>query len=69
MGSLAATVVAVLNGAHLVRTHDVARASEAVVHQVVVEAGPAAHAEQLRAISETWATECAEDRSLEPLDR
>jgi hypothetical protein len=53
---------------HAVRTHDVARASEAVVHQVVVEAGPAANAEQVRAISETWATECAEDRSLEPLD-
>jgi hypothetical protein len=44
------------------------RDAEAVVHQVVVEAGPAsAEAERLRAISEEWATDCAEERSLEPL--
>ena len=53
---------------HAVRTHDMGRESEAVVHQVVVEAGSApSEPEKLRAISETWATECAEDRSLEPL--
>jgi hypothetical protein len=53
---------------HAVRTHDMGRDSEAVVHQVIVEAGSvASDTERLRAISETWATECAEDRSLEPL--
>ena len=53
---------------HAVRTHDMGRESEAVVHQVVVEAGSAqSDPEKLRAISEAWATECAEDRSLEPL--
>jgi len=53
---------------HAVRTHDVGRGSEAVVHQVVVEAGRLPEdAEPLRAISEAWARECAEDRSLEPL--
>lgn len=53
---------------HAVRTHDVARGSEAVVHQVVVEGGPAGvDAEELRTISEAWARDCAADRSLEPL--
>jgi hypothetical protein len=53
---------------HAIRTHDMGRDSEAVVHQVVVEAGPhTAEAERLRAISEEWATDCAEERSLEPL--
>ena len=53
---------------HAVRTHDMGRESEAVVHQVVVEAGSApSDPERLRAISETWAIECAVDRSLEPL--
>jgi hypothetical protein len=53
---------------HAVRTHDVGLKSEAVVHQVVVEPGStASDPERLRAISEAWATECAEDRSLEPL--
>jgi pyruvate-formate lyase-activating enzyme len=53
---------------HAIRTHDMGRDAEAVVHQVVVEAGPAsAEAERLRAISEEWATDCAEERSLEPL--
>jgi hypothetical protein len=55
---------------HAVRTHDMARGSEAVVHQVVVEAGPAGvdvDAEELRTISEAWARDCAADRSLEPL--
>jgi hypothetical protein len=53
---------------HAVRTHDVSRESEAVVHQVVVETGSAtADHEQLRDICETWATACAVERSLEPL--
>ncbi|HEY1316294.1 MAG TPA: hypothetical protein VGF10_03665 [Gaiella sp.] len=55
---------------HAVRTHDRGPGSEAVVHQVVVEAGRAPRdAEALRAISEAWARECADDRSLEPLGR
>lgn len=53
---------------HAVRTHDMTRSSESVVHQVVVEAGSAAgDAERMRSLSEHWAKECAEDRSLEPL--
>jgi len=53
---------------HAVRTHDMTRGAESVVHQVVVEAGDAeGDAETMRSISERWATECAEDRSLEPL--
>jgi len=53
---------------HAVRTHDMGRGAEGVVHQVVVEVGPAlSDAETLRAICETWATECAEERSLDPL--
>ncbi len=53
---------------HAVRTHDMDRDTEAVVHQVVVEAGSAGgDAEALRAISEAWARDCAADRSLEPL--
>ena len=53
---------------HAVRTHDMTRGAESVVHQVVVEAGDAeGHAETMRSISEGWAKECAEDRSLEPL--
>jgi hypothetical protein len=55
---------------HAVRTHDVSRESEAVVHQVVVETdGAPLDPEQLRGICETWARECAADRSLEPLGR
>ena len=53
---------------HAVRTHDMTRGAESVVHQVVVEAGDAeGDAETMRSISEGWAKECAEDRSLEPL--
>ena len=53
---------------HAVRTHDMARDSEAVVHQVVVETGTAVRdSETLRSIAEDWAKECADDRSLEPL--
>ena len=44
------------------------RGSESVVHQVVVEAAAAeGDAETMRSISEDWAKECADDRSLEPL--
>ena len=52
---------------HAVRTHDMSATSESVVHQVVVETGPASEPEPLRAVCEVWATECAEERSLEPL--
>jgi len=53
---------------HAVRTHDMTRGSESVVHQVVVEAGAAeGDAETMRSISEVWAKECAADRSLHPL--
>jgi hypothetical protein len=53
---------------HAVRTHDMDASSESVVHQVVVEAGTRPDAvEKLRAVCETWASECAEERSLEPL--
>jgi hypothetical protein len=42
--------------------------SEAIVHQVVVEAdASAAQADTLRDIAEDWATDCAAERSLEPL--
>jgi hypothetical protein len=38
------------------------------VHQVVVEAGAVSGGfETLRAVCETWASECAEERSLDPL--
>ena len=53
---------------HAVRTHDMTRGSESVVHQVVVEAGTAGgDAETMRSLAEDWAKECADDRSLEPL--
>ena len=54
---------------HAVRTHDVSPQSESIVHQVVAEAvAPSAAATGLRDICETWAVECAEERSLEPLE-
>jgi hypothetical protein len=53
---------------HAVRTHDMTRDSESIVHQVVVEAGTdATDLETMRSVCEEWAKECAEDRSLEPL--
>ena len=53
---------------HAVRTHDMDGATESVVHQVVVEAGTRPDTvEALRAVCEAWATECAEERLLEPL--
>ena len=52
-----------------VRTHEVSAHSESIVHQVVVEAAAdASEAAGLRDVCETWATECAAERSLEPLD-
>ena len=55
--------------AHAVRTHDMGPHSEAIVHQVIVEAdAPAADTEAIRTICEAWAVECASERSLEPLD-
>lgn len=52
-----------------VRTHDMGPETEAIVHQVVVEAdAPASEAARLRDVCETWAVECAAERSLEPLE-
>ncbi|HEX3291861.1 MAG TPA: hypothetical protein VHR46_10750 [Gaiella sp.] len=52
-----------------VRTHDVSDETETIVHQVVVEAeAEPAEAEPLRGVCEAWAVECAEERSLEPLE-
>lgn len=54
--------------AHAVRTHDMGPESEAIVHQVVVEAeAPANTAESVRSICEAWALDCATERSVEPL--
>ena len=52
---------------HAVRTHDMSRDSEAVVHQVVADADATFDAEALRSICEQWAKECAADRTLAPL--
>ena len=53
---------------HAVRTHDMSETSESIVHQVVVEAVAAAgDAEALRDVCETWAAECAAERSLDPV--
>ena len=55
--------------AHAVRTHDMGPDSEAIVHQVVVEAeAPASAAEVVRSICEEWAVDCAAERSIEPLE-
>ena len=51
-----------------VRSHDVGPDSESIVHQVIVEADAAtSDAEELRHVCEIWASECAAERSLEPL--
>jgi hypothetical protein len=53
---------------HAVRSHDVSAHSESIVHQVVVDAVAATdEAAGLRDVCETWAAECAAERSLEPL--
>jgi len=55
--------------AHAVRTHDMSKDSETIVHQVVVEArAPAGAAAGMRDLCEAWAVECAAERSLEPLE-
>ncbi len=53
---------------HAIRTHDVNPLSETIIHQVVVEAAAPAGAAALRDTCETWAAECAAERSVEPLD-
>jgi hypothetical protein len=54
--------------AHAVRTHDMGPQSEAIVHQVIVEADArASEAEAIRVICEAWAADCASERSLGPL--
>jgi hypothetical protein len=53
---------------HAVRTHDMGRDRESIIHQVVVEADAAAEqADALRDLCEAWAVDCAEERSLAPL--
>lgn len=53
---------------HAVRTHDMSRTSESIVHQVVVEAVAATRdAPALRDACEAWAAECAAERSLDPV--
>jgi len=52
---------------HTIRTHEVSKQSEAIVHQVVVEAATSTEAAAMRDVCEAWAIECAEERSLEPL--
>ena len=52
-----------------VRSHDMSPDTETIVHQVVVQAeAEPAEAGPLRDICEAWAVECAEERSLEPLE-
>ncbi len=54
---------------HAVRTHDMTAETETIVHQVVAEAdAPESDLDRLRDICEEWAVDCAEERSLEPLD-
>ena len=54
--------------AHAVRSHDMGPNSEAIVHQVVVEADArSSQAGALRTVCEAWATDCAAERSVEPL--
>jgi hypothetical protein len=54
---------------HAVRTHDMSDETETIVHQVVVEAEAGQdEAGTLRDACEAWAVECAEERSLEPLE-
>ena len=54
---------------HAVRSHDMTPETETIVHQVVVEAdAPAAEAGTMRDVCEEWAIDCAEERSLEPLE-
>lgn len=54
---------------HAVRTHDMSDETETIVHQVVVEAEAGQdEAGTIRDACEAWAVECAEERSLEPLE-
>jgi len=54
---------------HAVRSHDMGPHSEAIVHQVVVEADArSSQAGALRSACEAWAADCAAERSVEPLD-
>ena len=54
---------------HAVRTHDMSDETGTIVHQVVVEAEAGQdEAGTIRDACEAWAVECAEERSLEPLE-
>jgi hypothetical protein len=50
------------------RRHELGDGHESIVHQVVVEGIDPALAGDLVAVCDAWATDCAADRRLEPLD-
>jgi hypothetical protein len=53
---------------HAVRIHDMGPGSESIVNQVVVLAQAASSdVETIRSICEDWATDCANERTIEPL--
>lgn len=55
--------------AQAIRSHDMSDDRETIVHQVVVEAVAAtSDADALRDTCETWATECAAERSITPIE-
>ena len=51
------------------RRHEFADGHESIVHQVVVEGVDPAVAVEVAGICDDWATDCAADRRLEPLDQ
>lgn len=51
------------------RRHELAAGHESIVHQVVVEGLDPAVADEVVGICDAWATDCAAERRLEPLDR
>ena len=54
---------------HAVRTHEMSAQSESIVHQVVVQVPDGSDdVEQLRETCEAWAAECADERSVEPIE-
>ena len=54
---------------HAVRSHEMSDQSESIVHQVVVQVPDASRdVEHLREMCESWAAECAAERSVEPIE-
>ncbi|HEU0336787.1 MAG TPA: hypothetical protein VFR43_09550 [Gaiellaceae bacterium] len=51
------------------RRHELADGHESIIDQVVVEGVDPAVAVDLVAVCDAWATDCAAERRLEPLDR